>query len=120
MATINLENKDYVLNSLDAVFAQDEVQAICMRLAIHRRKYWANKNLGSRFYTIKRSKDVPRMVGLVKQIADEALQDLVPSRFDSIHCTAYQKIKSRIELDIEAVRLTGEKQTIQYFVAVGG
>ncbi|MCK0915098.1 phage GP46 family protein [Acinetobacter pittii] len=120
MATINLETKDYVLNSLDEAFSIDVLQSICSRLNIHRRKYWADPLLGSRSYSMKRSKDVPRMIALVKQYADEALDGLVPDRLSSITTTATQTIKSRVDLTIEVVRLTGEKQSIQYFVAVGG
>ncbi|WP_151730363.1 phage GP46 family protein [Acinetobacter junii] len=120
MATINLETKDYVLMSLDAVFSKDEVQAICQRLNIHRAKYWAKPNLGSRFYTLKRSKDVPRMIQIVEQYAEEALAGLVPDRFASILVNAVQTVQSRVDLDIEVTRLSGQKQTIQYFVPVGG
>ncbi|MEG2269237.1 MAG: hypothetical protein RSC68_33525, partial [Acinetobacter sp.] len=65
MGTINLETKDYVLTSLDAAFNDDVVQVVCQRLNIHRGRYWADPNLGSRFYTLKRSKDVPRMIQTV-------------------------------------------------------
>lgn len=106
--------------SLDAAFSKNEVQAICQRLNIHRRKYWANANLGSRFYTLRRSKDVPRTIQTVKQYAEEALEGLVPNRFASIFVTAVQTIKSQVDLNIEVTRLSGQKQTIQYFVPVGG
>lgn len=120
MGTINLETKDYVLTSLDAAFNDDVVQVVCQRLNIHRGRYWADPNLGSRFYTLKRSKDVPRMLQIVKQYAEEALTDLVPNRLQDLVVSANQTIKSRIDLKIEITRLTGEKQTIPYFVAVGG
>ncbi|ENV33911.1 phage GP46 family protein [Acinetobacter gerneri] len=121
MGVINLESKDYVLISLDAAFSNnDDEQIICQRLNIYRRKYWANSNLGSRFYTLRRSKDVPRTIQTVKQFAEEALSDLVPDRFQSILVTATQSIKSRIDLNIEVTRFTGEKQTVLYFVPVGG
>ena len=120
MGTINLETKDYVLTSLDAAFNDDVVQVVCQRLNIHRGRYWADPNLGSRFYTLKRSKDVPRMIQTVKQYAEEALIDLVPNRLQSLVVSAAQSVKSRIDLKIEITRLTGEKQTIPYFVAVGG
>ncbi|MBF7683904.1 phage GP46 family protein [Acinetobacter sp. B5B] len=120
MANINLDTKDYVLTSLDAVFTQDDVQCICQRLNIHRGKYWANPNLGSQLHTLKRSKDVPRMLQLVQQYAQEALNDLVPSRLSDIVVSTSQRISSRIDLNIEVTRLTGQKQNIAYFVAVGG
>lgn len=120
MANINLETKDYVLLSLDAAFINDDVQCVCQRLNIHRGKYWADKNLGSRFYLLKRSKDLARNVLLAKQYAEEALLDLVPSRFQSIVVNASQSAKSRVDLAIDVIRLTGDKQTIQYFVPVGG
>ncbi|MCU4307015.1 phage GP46 family protein [Acinetobacter ursingii] len=120
MANINLETKDYVLMSLDAAFINDDVQCVCQRLNIHRGKYWADPNLGSRFYLLKRSKDLARNVLLAKQYAEEALFDLVPGRFQSIVVNATQSAKSRVDLAIDVIRLTGDKQTVQYFVAVGG
>ena len=120
MATINLETKDYVLLSLDAAFGSDDVQCVCQRLGIHRGKYWANPNLGSRLYLLKRSKDLTRNILLAKQYAEEALLDLVPLRFESITVSAKQSEKSRVDLIIDAVRITGESQKIMYFVPVGG
>lgn len=120
MATIDLESKDYVLLSLDAAFINDDVQCVCQRLGIHRGKYWANKNLGSRLYLLSHSKDLPRNLLLAKQYAEEALEDLVPSRFESIFVSAKQSEKSRVDLIIDAVRITGESQKILYFVPVGG
>ena len=120
MATINLETRDYVLLSLDAAFVNDDVQCVCQRLGIHRGKYWANPNLGSRFYLLRRSKDVPRNLLLAEQYAFEALDDLLESRVEDIDITATQSEKSRIDLLIEITQLTGEQQTILYFVPVGG
>lgn len=120
MAAINLETKDYVLLSLDATFVNDDVQCVCQRLGIHRGKYWANKNLGSRLYLLKRSKDLRRNILLAKQYAEEALFDLVPSRFESIAVSASQSEQSRVDLTIDAVSITGESQKILYFVPVGG
>ena len=120
MATIDLESKDYVLLSLDATFINDDVQCVCQRLGIHRGKNWANKNLGSRLYLLSRSKDLPRNLLLAKQYAEEALEDLVPSRFESISVSAKQSEKSRVDLIIDAVRITGESQKNMYFVPVGG
>ena len=120
MGNINLETKDYVLTSLDAAFNDDVVQCVCARLNIHRGRYWADPNLGLRLYTLKRSKDVTRMLQILKQYAEEALADLVPARLQSLIVSTTQTIKSRIDLSIEITRLTGEKQTIQYFVPIGG
>ena len=120
MTVINLETKDYVLTSLDEAFNDDVVQAVCMRLNIHRGKYWGNPNLGSRFHTFRRSKDVPRMLLLAKQYAEEALSDLIPSKLDSFSVSVKQNAVSRIDLDIEITRLTGQTQKISYFVPVGG
>ncbi|CAD9194022.1 phage GP46 family protein [Acinetobacter bohemicus] len=120
MATIDLESKDYVLLSLDATFINDDVQCVCQRLGIHRGKNWANENLGSRLYLLSRSKDLPRNLLLAKQYAEEALEDLVPSRFESITVLASQSEKSRVDLTIDTVRITGESQKIMYFVPVGG
>ena len=120
MAAINLETKDYVLLSLDATFVNDDVQCVCQRLGIHRGKYWANPKLGSRLFTLSRSKDLPRNLLLAKQYAEEALEDLVPSRFESIAVLATQSEKSRVDLTINTVSITGESQKILYFVPVGG
>ncbi len=98
----------------------NEVQAICQRLNIHRNKYWANPKIGSRFYTLRRSKDVTRTIQTVKQYAEEALEGLVPNRFASILVNAIQTVKSQVDLNIEVTQLSGQKQTILYFVKVGG
>ncbi|ENX20201.1 hypothetical protein F892_03124 [Acinetobacter vivianii] len=120
MGTINLETKDYVLISLDAAFNDDIVQSVCLRLGVHRGKYWADPNLGSRLYLLKRSKDVPRMIQLTQQYAEEALEDLVPGRLQSLTVKASQSTKQGIDLAIDIVRLTGEAQSIPYFVSLGG
>ena len=120
MAVIHLENKDYELQSLDDVFTQDEIQCVLHRLQIERFRYWANPNLGSRLYLLKRSKDVRRNHLLAKQYAEEALADLIPNRFESLEVYVQQKEKSRIELTIELTRLNGEVGSILYFVPVGG
>lgn len=120
MATIDLETKDYVLTSLDEAFNDDVVQVVCQRLSIHRGKYWRDPLLGSRLYTLRRSKDVPRMLALAKQYADEALSDLLPDRLSAITTTASQSAPSQIDLQIEITLLSGTQQTIQYFVPVGG
>jgi len=120
MANIDLKTKDYVLMSLDAAFSKNEVQAICQRLNIHRNKYWANPKIGSRFYTLRRSKDVTRTIQTVKQYAEEALEGLEPNRFASILVNAIQTVKSQVDLNIEVTQLSGQKQTILYFVKVGG
>ena len=96
------------------------MQCVCQRLGIHRGKYWANPKLGSRLFTLNRSKDLPRNLLLAKQYAEEALEDLVPSRFESIAVLATQSEKSRVDLMIDAVSITGESQKILYFVPVGG
>jgi hypothetical protein len=44
----------------------------------------------------------------------------VPNRLQRPCCISSSSVKSRIDLKIEITRLTGEKQTIPYFVAVGG
>lgn len=120
MAKIDLKTSDYIVESLDENFNPELIQAIVMRLKIHRRKYWANPNLGSRLYLLRRSKDVPRNKLLAVQYADEALEDLIPSRVADIDVTASQSERSRLDLHIEVTLLTGQKQTILYFVPVGG
>ena len=119
MASLTLDTKDYVLISLDEAFADDVTQAVCMRLNIHRGKYWANPNLGSRFYLLRRAKDVKRNLLLAKQYAEEALADLVPARLKSVTVEASRKQAGRIDLKIVVTRLTGQQQTILYFVPVG-
>lgn len=120
MGVINLETKDYVLASLDAAFNDDIVQSVCLRLNIHRGKYWKDARLGSRLYTLKRSKDVPRLLQIAKQYAEEALLDLVPNRLNSVVVIASQQSQGQIDLNIQITRLSGQLQTIQYFVPVGG
>ena len=90
MARIDIKTRDYIVESLDENFSTDLLQAIILRLSIHRGKYWANPNLGSRFYLLRRSKDVPRIRLLAIQYAKEALEDLKPSRVADIEVTASQ------------------------------
>lgn len=120
MAEINLKTRDYVIESLNQKFDVSLIQAIIMRLLVHRGKYWANPNLGSRLHLLRRSKDVPRNLLLAEQYAYEALEDMEDSRVVNIDVTATQSEKSRIDLLIEITQLTGEKQSILYFVPVGG
>lgn len=120
MASLTNQTRDYILESLDAPFDADLWQAVLMRLNTQRGKYWANPNLGSRFYLMRRSKDVARNRLFAKQYADEALADLTPERVAAITTTVTQSEQSRIDLQIEITRLTGDKQSIIYFVKVGG
>ena len=100
MARIDIKTRDYIVESLDENFSTDLLQAIILRLSIHRGKYWANPNLGSRFYLLRRSKDVPRIRLLAIQYAKEALEDLKPSRVADIEVTASQSERSRLDLHI--------------------
>ena len=120
MASTNLITKDYVLPSISAPFQDDIINVICQRLHIHRNKYWANPNLGSKLYTLRRSKDVPRISQLAKQYVQEALKDLVPTRLQSFEVQTSQTKTGQLDIDIDITLLTGHTQTIQYFVAVGG
>lgn len=120
MAKLDSKNRDYIIKTLAEKFSVELLQAILLRLTTHRGKYWRNPLLGSRFYLLHRSKDVPRNLQLAKQYAEEALADLVPNRVQSIDIQSYQTEKSRIDLSIEITLLTGQKQSILYFVPVGG
>lgn len=120
MANIDLKNKDYELQSLDANFDVSLVQCIIIRLTAKRGYYWSNQNLGSRLYQLRNSKDVPQNILLAQQYANEALDDLVPDRVQQINISVSQYEKSRLDLLIEVTEITGEKATILYFVSVGG
>lgn len=50
MAKIDLITKDY--KNWDDKFDQDIIDVICQRLNIHRKKYWANPQLGSQLYIL--------------------------------------------------------------------
>lgn len=120
MANLSVNTRDYVIASLDLPFDVELWQSVLMRLNTHRGGYWANPNLGSRFHLMRRSKDVARNRLIAKQYADEALRDLMPARVAAITTTVSQLEKGRINLKIEITRLTGDKQSIIYFVKVGG
>lgn len=120
MAIVSLDTSDYVTDSLDAVFAENVTQAVCQRLRVHRARYWANPDYGSRFNLLQQEKDVPRLLLICKQYAEEALKDMVPARLQSIVVTATRTVTSRIDLTIATTRLTGQQQNILYFVKVGG
>lgn len=118
MAKIDLITKDY--KNWEDKFDQDIIDVICQRLNIHRKKYWANPQLGSQLYTLRRSKDVLRVSQLAKQYVEEALKDLVPTRIQKLNVSTSRKMQGKLDIQIEITRLTGQTQTIQYFVAVGG
>ena len=120
MAVIHSENKDYELQSLDDAFTLDDIQCVLHRLRIERFKYWADSNLGSRLYLLRRSKDLRRNHLLAKQYAEEALIDLIPERFETLQVSVQNNEVSRIELLIEITRLNGQIGKILYFVPVGG
>ena len=63
---------------------------------------------------------MPRIVQLEQQYAEEALSDLAPDRLASVVVSATQTMRIKLISLIEATKLTGLKQDIPYFVAVGG
>ena len=116
MATIDLESKDYVLLSLDAAFVNDDVQCVCQRLGIHRGKYWANPKIGSRLFTLNRSKDLPRNLLLAKQYAEEALAWMKSDGIArDIQATSEIVFPARLNLIIRYLPPDGDWQEFKFF-----
>lgn len=75
---------DYRLDPLTADYDRTRIadlsNAIYLRICTPLGSYWADKTLGSKFYKLKRAKDLERNVKLAIQYGQEALQPLIDSK----------------------------------------
>lgn len=93
--------------------------AVYLRLMIPLGSYWADPELGSLLYTLRREKDRPRIARLAVQYAREALQGLLDDgRAIAIDVTAEQPHDGRLLLLIEVTDAGGRTQTFQHHVQV--
>ncbi|PVX80061.1 phage GP46 family protein [Paraburkholderia unamae] len=93
--------------------------AVYLRLQTPLGSYWRDTALGSLLYTLRRSKDVPRIAMLAQQYAEQALQPLLDdARAQNITVTASQPEGGWLVLSISVVDPTGDTQTFQHAVKV--
>lgn len=93
--------------------------AVYLRLQTPLGSYWRDPAVGSLLYTLKRSKDVPRVAMLAQQYAEQALEPLVANgRAQSITVTTSQPNPGWLTLSIDVVDPAGNTQTFQHPVKV--
>lgn len=93
--------------------------AVYLRLMTPLASYWADATLGSRLHELQREKDVPRVLRLAVQYAEQALQPiLTDGRATRIDVTAEQPSAGWLALLVEVTRPSGERLTFKYPVKV--
>lgn len=93
--------------------------AVYLRLATPLGSYWADPTVGSKLYLLKREKDLPRILVLAEQYAEQALQPLVDDgRAQSVTVTATHLRTGWVLLTIDVVDQTGDTQTFKHPVKV--
>ncbi|SDH81342.1 Mu-like prophage protein gp46 [Pseudomonas flavescens] len=93
--------------------------AVYLRLMIPLGSYWADPDLGSLLYTLRREKDRARVSRLAVQYTRDALQGLLDDgRALSVEVTAEQPHNGRLLLLIEVADAGGRTQTFKHHVQV--
>lgn len=93
--------------------------AIYLRLATPLGSYWADASLGSRLHELQREKDVPRVVRLAVQYAEQALAPiLADGRARTLTVSAERAGDGRLYLVIEIERAGGDRITFKHPVKV--
>ncbi|TBV12748.1 phage GP46 family protein [Stutzerimonas kirkiae] len=93
--------------------------AVYLRLMVPKGSYWADPELGSLLYTLRREKDRQRVSTLAVQYAREALQGLLDDgRASAVDVTAEQPRDGRLLLQIEVTDAAGCTQTFTHHVQV--
>lgn len=93
--------------------------AVYLRLMTPLGSYWADPNLGSLLYTLRREKDRPRVGRLGIQYAESALQPLLSDRrATSITVSAEQPHNGWLLLSVEVTQADGQTQTFTHNVRV--
>jgi phage gp46-like protein len=93
--------------------------AVYLRLETPLGSYWADSTLGSRLHELEREKDVPRVRGLAKQYAEQALQPLADDgRAQSVTVTVSSPRTGWLLLLVDVVDATGTPQRFQHPVKV--
>lgn len=93
--------------------------AVWLRLATPLGSYWADPTLGSRLHELQREKDVPRVMRLAVQYAEQALAPIqVDGRATAIEVTAERPRGGWLSLLIRVTRASGERLTFQHPIKV--
>lgn len=93
--------------------------AVYLRLKTPLGSYWADPNLGSLLYTLRREKDRPRVGRLAVQYAETALQPLLnDGRAIRILVSAEQPHNGWLLLGVEIAQADGQTQTFIHNVRV--
>lgn len=93
--------------------------AVYLRLMTPLGSYWADPQLGSLLYTLRREKDRPRVGRLAVQYAQSALQPLLDDgRAQTIDIEAEQPQTGWLHLAIEVTQADGQSLTFMHNVRV--
>ncbi len=93
--------------------------AVYLRLMTPLGGYWADARLGSRLHELQREKDVPRVMRLAVQYAQQALAPiLADGRATAIDISAERPRPGWLDLIIEVTRASGERLTFKHPVKV--
>lgn len=93
--------------------------AVWLRLATPLGGYWADPTMGSRLHELQREKDVPRVMRLAVQYAEQALAPIrTDGRATAIEVTAERPRAGWLSLLIRVTRASGERLTFQHPVKV--
>lgn len=118
---IDPATQDYTLTEAGDLATTDSgglQNAAYLRLETPLGSWWPDPTLGSKLYTLKREKDVPRVQMLAVQYAEEALQPLLDDgRCTAIDVTALRE-SHRLYLMISLTAASGEVVSFKYFVQV--
>lgn len=93
--------------------------AVYLRLMTPLGSYWADPELGSLLYTLRREKDKSRVGRLATQYAESALKPLLSDgRATSITVNAEQPHNGWLLLSVEVVQADGQVQTFTQNIRV--
>lgn len=93
--------------------------AVYLRLMTPRGQYWADPTMGSRLHELAREKDVPRVMRLAVQYAEQALAPiLADGRARTLAVSAERAGDGRLYLVIEIERAGGDRITFKHPVKV--
>jgi phage gp46-like protein len=121
MATLDLDTRDYLPDSLDDPVSSSLIQAVLLRLRAHRGAFWFDPTLGSHLHLLRRSKDLPRLKKLAEQYTTEALEPLVTDgRITHLTVAATQPHVSQLALKIAITQPNGTSLQLTHIVQVGG
>ena len=93
--------------------------AVYLRLMTPLGSYWADPQLGSRLYTLRREKDKSRVGRLAAQYAESALKPILSDgRAISITVSVEQPHNGWLLLGVDVVQADGQAQTFTHNVRV--